>query len=305
MSNKILWKNIILYIYPIVILVGVFGNILAFIIFSRKNFKNTIFRVYFRVLVINDIYTLSYLATSNFLDGIYEIVLINGSDLLCKLKYISIYAIPANSSWILVVISLDRSISIIKPKKFSFKNNYLFQICVCVFITLFNLVYYFQLYFSKIETINSNNSTNNTKCNYYDPNNTLDWLDFFNSILIPFILMIIFTIVSLKSIFNSRKKVRNISSTKNTDKTYVKDTKFATTSIVLNLLFLTLNMPSYVYNIIRMYSDISNENKHLIEAIVFLFYYVNFGSVFFINALFNSLFKQELKVFFSAIGNKM
>ena len=55
------------YCYPVIVVVGTIGNILAYIIFSRKRFENTIFATYFRFLLIIDTIGLVYLALGKFL----------------------------------------------------------------------------------------------------------------------------------------------------------------------------------------------------------------------------------------------
>ena len=46
--------KVLTYFYPLLVAFGLFGNFFAFIIFSRKKFKNTIFSTYFRFVVATD-----------------------------------------------------------------------------------------------------------------------------------------------------------------------------------------------------------------------------------------------------------
>jgi hypothetical protein len=63
---KTLIINIFISFYPVICLLGVVGNILAFLVFSRKKFENSSFSVYFRFLAVSDTVAVLY-SLNNFL----------------------------------------------------------------------------------------------------------------------------------------------------------------------------------------------------------------------------------------------
>ena len=95
--------NLIFLLYPIVVIVGTVCNSLAFIIFSRRKFNNTIFSTYFRFLAVNDTVSLLFLTLNKFLIIRFDFYIGEISDLFCKLIGFLAYGIPAISSWILFV----------------------------------------------------------------------------------------------------------------------------------------------------------------------------------------------------------
>lgn len=287
-------SKMIINMYPVISAIGLVTNILSFIVFSRKKFKKTVFSIYFRFLIIFD--TLALLVPINkFLELNLAIVISHNTTLLCKIRMYYEFVITPISSWILVVISLDRYLGIAYPFGFVMHKKSKFQIRVCLGILLFHLVYFSpNLTYSLTKKLLVTNGTNETvfisSCN--NPNVPLNMMVFFQSDLIPFVLMLFLTLITLLKLFNSRKRLNNNLSRQ-------KDVKFAVISVTLNIIFLILTGPHYIFNLV--YEDYLNTMSFdifiSIVSIKFLLFYSNFASVFFINFAANSLFKNEFYKF--------
>ena len=63
---KTLVINVFIVFYPIICILGVIGNLLAFLVFSRKKFESSSFSVYFRFLAVSDTVAVLY-SINNFL----------------------------------------------------------------------------------------------------------------------------------------------------------------------------------------------------------------------------------------------
>jgi hypothetical protein len=283
-------SRMIIYVYPMISFVGFVTNILSFIVFSRKKFKKTIFSIYFRFLIIFD--TLALLVPINkFLELNLAIVISHSSNLLCKTRMYYEFVITPISSWILVFISLDRFLGIAYPFNFKMHKKSKFQIIVCFGILFFHLAYFApNLSYNLTHKKHITNDTNETmliiSCN--NPNVPLNTMVFFQSDLIPFVLMVVLTSITLLKLFESRKRLQNNLSRH-------KDVKFAIISVTLNVIFLILTGPHYIFNLLyENYLDtISFDLFISIVSIKFLLFYSNFASVFFINLAVNALFKNE------------
>jgi hypothetical protein len=288
-------NDFILYAYPLVIIAGIFGNTLVIILFSKKKFKHTIFSIYFRLLAFTDSSNLLILTLTKFLTFKFNINVRIVNEFLCKAFLIMAYVLPSISTWLLVVISLDRLISIVWTTKFMLRKKSSFQIAVSVFVVVFSVLCYFQLVFSVLEIKNeSKNYTNGSmitttikKCSPIGLG-LLNWLDLSVSVFVPFCLMIIFTSITVVSLFNSRRK--NLGS-KSVNKR--RDVKFAITSVCLSLVFFLLNIPLNIFHLVENYVEIDSVVENLLEITVFLIYYTNFASLFYITVLVNSIFKKE------------
>jgi hypothetical protein len=285
------------YSYLVVSFVGTLANILAFIVFSRKKFENTVFATYFRALLIIDTIGLLYLAIGKFLYFEFNINLRNLNAVLCKITMPCAYSIPSISAYLTVIISFDRWLTIAKPTVLLIRKKRKFQIHVCIIIIFVNLIYNGQLFFSYLDI---NPIDNEILIQCLIPNEKLlSTMDLINNTILPFILMILFTSLTINAVFVSRRKIRhaamNASSSlpSSFDLSRKRDIKFAITAILLNIIFLLLNGPftsSYFIfnNFLNRYGQID-----FVRAILLLSY-MNHASVFFINLAVNTQFKEEL-----------
>ena len=132
--------EIVQYLYLVPVLIGLILNTLAFIIFSRTKFKNTIFSTYFRCLCISDtttlIYIFVYVLIEKLFISLFEIIY------LCKILNYFLYILPSLSIWVLVVISIDRVLSIIYPARFLFRRSEQNQIMISFAIVIFHAIYW-------------------------------------------------------------------------------------------------------------------------------------------------------------------
>jgi hypothetical protein len=299
-------KTAVVCLYLLIAVIGLISNLLSFIIFSQKKFQNTVFSIYFRFIVIFDILSMM-IPVNKFFEFNLNIWFRDFSDPLCKFRYYYIYVVFPISGWGLVAVSIDRYFSIVYPTKFSIRKNILFQILVCCGILVYNLVYYIPQLFYYINISKSfNNKTNQTiitkKC--VNQNYPTDWLNILNTTLIPFALMFVFTLITLRKLFKSRKNsCQNSQSSSN--KTRQKDIRFAITSITLNVIFLLLNLPYGVYSILVLNISMNKDLEKLIYSIIYVPFYLNLTSLFFINLKVNSIFRNEfIRIFFSKKTNK-
>ena len=341
-------QQIFVYLYSLLFIFGMIGNILAYSVFSSKRFKKLSFSIYFRTLTLTDSLTLFNVFRKILLFK-YLIDLKQNSQFLCSTVYFISYAVPPISSWILGIISLDRMVNILRPTDFVFRNRKSFQIMLCSSIIVFNFILYLPiLIYSKLETITEtvNQTTSNSSwvynvsfdsCSLPDKISVyLDWMDLLNSTLAPFVLMILCTTITIRFLFKSRIKTKasricskNSSvhyTLTSTNSTYhnennqnnsiiihnhqnqnqtqhaisSRDTKFAITSIALNLFFFIFNCPIVLHGLLSNYLNLDDLIKFAVITITSFVYYLNFATIFYINILVNSIFKVEFySIFFS------
>ena len=296
MSMLIMFKTIIVYSLPAITLIGLITNSISFVIFSRKRFQNTIFSTYMRIYLVFEAMNLTLpinkMFELNF--GIYFGLM---SNFLCKFrKFFGNYNYAITPS-ILVIISFDRYLSIAYPAKFTFRKKPLFQILISCFIIGFNLCLYIPFWFFYLKEKTLNETYNQTllvityEC--VPPTFWVRFINVFQQFLIPFSLMFLFTLLSIRTIFSSRKAASNNSSI-----TKSRDMKFAVSSITINILFLIFSSPLFTLFLINDYSNLFENQSDLYKLIQALFYflsYFNSTSNFFASYYSNSLFKKEFE----------
>jgi hypothetical protein len=346
-------QQIFVYLYSLLFILGMIGNILAYSVFSSKRFRKLSFSIYFRTLTLTDSLTLFNVFRKILLFK-YLIDLKQNSQFLCSTVYFISYAVPPISSWILGIISLDRMVSILRPTDYVFRNRKNFQIMICFSVIAFNFILYLPiLIYSKLETIVESTFLNQTSnstflytvsfdsCSLPDIISVyLDWMDLMNSTLVPFVLMILCTTITIRFLFKSRMKTRasristknssnvhyTLASTKSThcneknqnnDSIVInnnqnsnnhaissRDTKFAITSITLNLFFFIFNCPIVLHSILSNYLNLDDFIKFTVVTITSFVYYLNFATIFYINIFVNSIFKIEFYSIFFTCSKK-
>ena len=242
MGTKIIPNKLIAYCSLLIAIIALIGNILSFYIFSRKKFKNTIFSSHFWYDILINLFYL-FLPIDFYLGLSWDIEINMISDLVCKLYYYYEDVVTPISHFILAFISIDRYLTIAHPKKYAFKNKISFHLKCCIGITVFNFLYYIPSFFYFGLVFDSNETTNDTSNSFNNgsiyscsrPIIVLNLLNVLNDVIVPFGIMSIFTILLIKSIYDSRKRARSLTSTQN--RTQSKYVRFAVTSIAVNIAF--------------------------------------------------------------------
>ena len=85
-SLEIFITKIVWYIVLAIVIIGVLGNMIAFVVCSRSNLKNTVFSVYFRFIIIIDTLTLLLnTLLQKFMSGEYNLKFYNISEIKSKI----------------------------------------------------------------------------------------------------------------------------------------------------------------------------------------------------------------------------
>jgi hypothetical protein len=292
MSHVELIKTIIVYSFPVITLIGLITNSISFLIFSQKKFQNTAFSIYYRVYLVFEIF--NFLCPINKMFELnFEMYLSLVSNFFCKFRYYftySNYAIPPS---LLVIISCDRFLCIAYPSKFLFRKKISFQITMSLFAIGYNYCVYIPLwYYYLTEKINNQTNQTITKCE--SPGQWIELINLFQELMIPFCLMFLFTSLTLRTVFNSRKASLN-----NSANIKSKDMKFAVSSITINILFLILRIPYFFLlltnNILNLFKNL-NDLYIILNCLSLFFYYSYSAFNFLINYFVNSIFRKEFKI---------
>ena len=302
-ETKEMLTKILGFLLPFVLVVGAVGNFFSFIIFSRDKFRKTSFSLYFRVLAICDTLTLLF-SINETQNDLFDLDLENRSNIWCKTVKFWQYSIAPVSGWLLVVISIERMLSIIRPNKFLFLKKNRTQVTICCVNLAYNLIFYIPLIIYKehkaIKNLNSSNSSEIIyKCVNLEEEKVVDWTDLFNSTILPFLMMAISTSITVTKLFKSRAKAIAYikSSSAKSFKLKQRDIRFAVTSVVLNVLFFVFNLPVCVFYLVNNYITLEDVDASLVYSITLICYYLNFSVVFYVNLFSNRYFRHELLVF--------
>ena len=279
-----------LYIKTIITLImtflGVIGNIISFLVFSRKTFRKNSISIYCRALAIFDMYIVLSIIT-DFYNILYNYYIPNYSDAVCKILSYAYHAFGPIPAWILVAFSIEKAISLKKVKHAM--NKPILHYLTVIGIVLFNFLLYIAFpIFVKLSPLQINSMT----LYVCDPYNVSFGLVFNFVFLIegsglPFLIMLFSSVIMIKILRDSRHHVEIVSSVD--EKRKSRDRKFAVTSITFNVLFIVLKMPILVVTLIG-YNFVSTYVYYIALAL----YFLNYSISFLVHFATNSLFRREL-----------
>lgn len=225
----------------IYLIVGIFGNLTGFIIFSKKSMRKFPILLY-QTLALNDLLYLNYVI---FVDYLYymDVKLDTMSSFTCKSNNFLHRTFESTSPWLLVFISIDRYILIQFNKKFQQRKIIILICLMYVFNIVINVpaLFFFELHSNT--TYFNGSIIKREKCSMSQYNaNILNITQLLNFIFLPFILMLLFSILLILAILKSRLKILKLG-TRHDRNRLMKDVKFAISSISLNICYIALILP--------------------------------------------------------------
>ena len=117
--------------------IGLIGNVLIFLVYSQKRFKNSASTGYLKIVAVSDL--LSIMTILPYGVTLAGITFLNINQLTCKIFTFFSYFFPTNSSWILTLLNIERMINI-KYSTVKMLNRKSFQIMLLFFIFSWNLI---------------------------------------------------------------------------------------------------------------------------------------------------------------------
>lgn len=106
-----LWQ----YCGPIILILGVTGNILILLVMRRRKIRGSSTSLYLRFLAFTDIFVLVLGVIPEWLEAMDIVTLYNINGPACKIEKFSFYTMLDASIWILVVFTLDRFHALVFP----------------------------------------------------------------------------------------------------------------------------------------------------------------------------------------------
>jgi len=284
------------YIFPpLILLLGVFGNIFGLIILSNKALDDIGPKLTYQYLFISDSAFLFPCISIFNLQFSYNLNVFILSNLSCKLISYFTYAIGAISPWLIIYISIDRYISTKYPARRFFPRKIKTQHIMFWLVTIICIIFYIPVsFFYEISYDTSSNSTASTpSCNFIDPfyGNLILYTDLAFRVFVPFVLMIVFSGLLSQSLFASRTRiVHNFLAEENA--TFYKEIRLTFTSLLTNLVYILTQLPGSIAYLYPQY--FSYDSYVATFCFIFLYFALNFYILFFTNSLFRENFFKKM-----------
>jgi len=164
----------------------------------------------------------------------------------CKTHYFFNYGLNSLSPWCLVYISVEKYIAITYPQKRLLFKNIKNQLLFFISLFLFTILYYIYIPLN-IDILDFDNSS--SICYFINDESTqvADQMNFVNYCLLPFIFMIVFSILLIRTIFKSRQRV-TLNNSSRQQKRLRQDIKFTISfDLVAYIYFSTFAINFYLF----------------------------------------------------------
>lgn len=280
-------------IVEVTIGIGLIGHVLTLIVLSRKTFRNTSMSVYCRALAVTDCFTLVYLVFT-ILVVHFNVNLVVNSNAACKFCYYVIMSMSPMSDWLLAAFSFDNMLSVLNVQTLAFLNRPKSRLIIVAVIVVFNACLYVSIPLSlDIVTFTVNNVTS-VKCDlfYLNSGKALLYTYVVESSFLPFVIMIVTTVVIVKCLRDSRHRLHK-SLSQRTNARKVRELKYALSAIVFNVLFIIFKTPMSYYYLVTIKDYVTNAFFLVVSIFT---YYFNYSSRFLFHLMSNSIFRREFMI---------
>jgi hypothetical protein len=280
------------YLAPVIIILGLFGNLFGLIVISKKKLAKIGPQIVYIALFIFDLLKF-FLIFQPYTLFTFNVDIALFSSLICKTYFYINYVFASISPVLNVYISIERYISIAYSAKKDFLRKKKIQLGFSIILVIFNLI----LYLPTVIDFELAIFENQTICgfNNFFWQETYGYIDLTNRVILPFVLMIIFSILIIYTIFKSRSRM---TSNTRVNRTFRKDVRFSLISITLNTSYIVFSLPISII--------LLQPNFRLNPFILFFIfvYYIAYSANFYLLFLANSLFRGGFYSIFICSKNR-
>ena len=269
-------------ISPLIVAIGIIGNILSLCVLSRKKFRKLSVSVYLRGLAVVDLSTLLVSDTLlHLLEKTTGNYMRDSQGWACKINIWLTLSLPWISSWLLVCISVERVIVVYIPHKAKRLCTTTKAYMVTSFMYLLFLLSNIHAFF--MYDIHAGHCVHLDKI-YYD---VLGGVAITLYSIVPGLVIVICNLIIVRTLIIMSRVQKTMSH----DKSASQNSKNLTVMMVTNcVFFLILTSP---YNMITTFTDTAAINDNIIFA-MFELACLNHAINFFLYVLCGSLFRKEL-----------
>ena len=209
---------------------------------------------------------------------------------VCKIYLFISYVTGPLSPYLIVYISVERFVAFKYPSRKSIMRSKRNQVVYLAFIIVYNFLLYLPIpIFFEISSGNSTNQTGNMKqCTFVnlEIQMILNLMDTVNRVLLPFILMIVFTVLLIFSIVRSSQRIAANLSRSKQNKRLKRDIKISISLIFINIFYILLALPISIAGNVSVLSF----EFVLTCYILYIAYGINFYLILFTNSLVSTEF---------------
>ncbi|KAH3728538.1 hypothetical protein DPMN_054495 [Dreissena polymorpha] len=260
-NNELISTFLVERVYKISItILGLVGNILTIIILTNKRNRKSSTATYLLALAVSDIIIILFGPFCDWLEIMWHVFISEYGEFACKVQTFMQYSSSTTSSWLLVVVTIERAISVTYPYKV--RTSCTKQIAIIVVVITWTLVYAANLHF-----LFGMGQSYNNQCDAITPNYMkfaeyiLPWVDFTLSFFFPFIFLLLGNAVIIRQLTKHRSRQKYL-----THSNVPNNLAVSLVLVLVDFVFVITVGPIYVFSIVFPYflGSLSEEEKNSI-----------------------------------------
>lgn len=311
-ESYIAHKQILLIVPPILLVIGTLGNVFSFLILL-KNVKKASTYSYLSVLALMDILVL-YIGLCRLWIGQFMIDVENMSNLLCKVVVFMGYFCSDTSVWLIVAVTIERSIVVMFPLKASrLCNARNARICIALIVVIFTVINSHFLFSVHLQQFSYNNTVI-SKCQAVPffshlTDDIWPWVDAAIYSFVPFLFIIILNTFIIKNVISAKKTrtfLRQHSARSPNDNAQriqgEMSRKLTIMLLAVSFTFLVTTIPMNIALIYKSFSEKSSRvddatlaKRLLLDTIAEMLMYTNHSINFFLYCATGRKFRNQFK----------
>lgn len=295
-------KSILIYVLPVIIIVGTIGNILSFIIWMKRRLRRTSTFFYLAMLAVSDTVFLIISGLKTWVRIWSYVELLHVSIISCKVITFIVHSSLHISAWLIVAVTIERFLAVWFPLRAngmcSFRRVKIVTMSIVVVFLLLN-----SHFFWTAELVSTDNpespdqlecTTNTTKVCVYFP-----WFNIIIFSVIPSVLVLILNLLIIFCLLKHRETLK-CAMTKNDQHMQSIHRRLAVILLTISFVWIFTTVPTTLTFIIKR-TDKDMESRAqaiLLRVLSYILLYINHAINFFLYCMTGRLFRLELKRLF-------
>ena len=303
-------KFMLLYVPPILIILGTFGNIFSFIILKRKAMLKFSTYYYLMVLAVADTLVLYIGLLRLWIGELTGFDLKDQADWICKLTNVIGYTVSDFSVWLIIAVTIERYIVVCHPLKANTMCNtvrarkVILGLLAGLFVLNLHFFWTVQIVYYK------HNGDTIPQCaggaeHAHLVDQVWPWVDTIIYSFLPFVVIIVLNVLIVHQVILARRhrvELRSGSMYEHSQRrpSHEGSTRLTIMLLTITFAFLLTTLPMTIANIMAFFLDEYKTNLHevskfkLARTITELLMYINHSMNFFLYCATGQKFRHQL-----------
>ncbi|CAF2831509.1 unnamed protein product [Rotaria sp. Silwood2] len=280
------------------VILGLIGNFLSIVVFSRKSLRSRSCSIYFLALNVSDIWVLIGYTLENLLYHGYEIQFLSNA-FMCKSVIFLIYASTDISNYLLTLAAIDRYILIsYRTAHYRFCRASTAKLLITIVVIMFSLINSHFLYGFHVDQDGSCLPAPMKYIEFY-VHHYDSYIDIIKTVLIPFIIIFICNIFIISILTRKHSLLRRTSTLRRRIR-QEKDRQLTGFLLLTSILFIVLSLPSEINDFLRTNFTRQFQIEYACQlwtttTIFILLHQIHHASHFYVYTLTGPIFRKEFQ----------